>query len=206
MPTSPEVQELILILTEEGFGFLAGELLVELQIGEDDASDMGTVDDLGRRPHARSREDQMSREVRLDDGQLVERLYFDHSVTADDDGGRRPVPEGQQFSFALDYLTRRLVQPLEALAEAQSIAGEIQSGYRVGDDGDAQVVDMPPLLNLMLPDRQGEVEEDARPEPQNVRFAFRVGETEYIPSDSIVLADEIYELQAVLSHLIAAAS
>lgn len=105
MPVNPDVMKVVRILDEEGFGALAGELLMEISLG---------------------------RELDLDKRFGMQAVDFD---TAANDGAllearpkREPIPDDQQLGEAMEFLRLRLVEPVRRLAEAERIAQQLLTG------------------------------------------------------------------------------
>lgn len=102
MPVNADVMQLVQILEEEGFGALAGELLMEISLG---------------------------REPNVDDGEGFESMKSDASAEDDFDSherpSREPIPDDEQLSEAVRFLRLRLVEPVRHLAEAERIAEEL---------------------------------------------------------------------------------
>lgn len=92
--------ELIALLNEEGFGFLAGELLTEISLGRE-------IDDTPP------------------DGQVSSDLWSKKATDFADEQGleREPIPLDEQLPAALSFLRLRLVEPVRVLAQAEEIAG-----------------------------------------------------------------------------------
>lgn len=101
MAVSDEVRQVVLILEEEGFGVLAGELLTEISLGREIEKDVGVGDDVGR----------------ADDRSTV--LL------------RVPIEGPDQLRAAMEFLRVRLVLPVRAFAEAEKIASEVSDGKSV---------------------------------------------------------------------------
>lgn len=100
MRVSDDVLELIALLNEEGFGFLAGELMTEISLGRE-------ID--GTPPDGQASSDAWSKKA---------------SDFADEQGlGREPIPLDEQLPAALSFLRLRLVEPVRQLAQAEEIAG-----------------------------------------------------------------------------------
>src|SRR3546814_4381484 len=89
------VRQTILILEEEGFGALAGELLTEISLG-------------------REVEKEAYLEDRSDKAGAVETVVL-----------RVPIEEPDQLQVAMDILRSRLVLPVRAFVEAEKIASEL---------------------------------------------------------------------------------
>lgn len=127
MPTSEELLEIVKILDEEGYGALAGELLLEVNLGreivEGDGGEAQSVDPLDKRDGSL---------VDLDGAWTVEQRYFDRN------GGvetaevlRKPISTDEELRFAAEFLRVRLVEPVRAWAAAEVLAGEMMSERRV---------------------------------------------------------------------------
>ena len=95
MAISGEVWQLISILTDEGFGALAGELLSEMSLG---------------------------REV---EGQIRVEEHTGQASELETVVRRAAIDESDQFDEALNFLRIRLVMPVRAFLEAERIASEI---------------------------------------------------------------------------------
>lgn len=102
MPVNTDVMQIVQILEEEGFGALAGELLMEINLG---------------------------REPNVDDGDGAETMKSETSAEDDFDPhgrpSREPIPDDEQLSEAVRFLRLRLVEPVRHLAEAERIAEEL---------------------------------------------------------------------------------
>ncbi len=196
MPTDPDVLELAAVLGEEGFGFLAGEMLMTLERGAAAPEDAGTVDDPPSTPNRRKAET-----VELDGGGSVERRYFDDDLPEPTFAG--PVARDEQLRHALGFLALRLVEPLRAAEEAERLAGEMRATG--GKDPEAEsVVAVEPLLPGLFapaagsPERSGD--SSAR---QSIAFAPRRSVKDPMPyefadDESDALAAE---LEAVLARM-----
>jgi hypothetical protein len=108
---SRDVRRLVLILEAEGYGFLAGEILSEVDSGRlvpsDDSGDgvpLKAGFDTDRIPDGRS-EDRPCR--------------------------RQPIPLDEQLAEAIRILRLRLVEPGRRLAEAERLAGNLTIGEPV---------------------------------------------------------------------------
>jgi hypothetical protein len=97
MAVNAEVMELVRLLDEEGFGWLAGELLSEISLGRE------TAQDAAQKILVADGEDE-------DEAELVERVE---------------IPDAEQLGEAVHFLRLRLVEPARALAEAERIAGAL---------------------------------------------------------------------------------
>ena len=95
MAISAEVKQIILILEEEGFGALAGELLTEISLGKE-----------------------VEREIYSKD--LAEQSQEGETAIA-----RVPIDEPDQLFQAMNILRARLVLPVRAFVEAEKIASEL---------------------------------------------------------------------------------
>lgn len=108
---SRDVRRLVLVLEAEGYGFLAGEILSEVDSGRlvpsDDSGDdvpMKAGFDIDRIPDGRS-EDRPCR--------------------------RERIPLDEQLAEAIKILRLRLVEPARRLAEAERLAGGLTIGEPV---------------------------------------------------------------------------
>src|SRR3546814_13051868 len=94
------VRQTILILEEEGFGALAGELLTEISLGRE-----------------------VEKEAYLED--RSDKAGADETVVL-----RVPIEEPDQLQVAMDILRTRLVLPVRAFVEAAKLAGKRVGGGR----------------------------------------------------------------------------
>jgi hypothetical protein len=101
MAVNPDIMELVGILNEEGFEALAGELLTEIGLGRElpEPGDYGAP---------------------LEQADALD-------PQADPPIRRQAIPEDEQLGFAMRFLRLRLVEPVRRLAEAERLAGSIQS-------------------------------------------------------------------------------
>jgi hypothetical protein len=104
MAVTAEVMQLVGLLDEEGFGALAGELLMEISLGSEKPVADGYISPAG-----------------ASDG--------DDDENDPDVGSQRiPIPDKDQLRAAAQFLRLRIVEPIRRLAEAERIAGELSSG------------------------------------------------------------------------------
>lgn len=103
MAISEEVRQLILVLQEEGFEAIAGELLTEISLGREEEKKLPSYEEDGSSDEAET---------------VVVRV---------------PIEERDQLQEAMNFIRMRLVLPARAFAEAERIAGEIsnQSDVRI---------------------------------------------------------------------------
>lgn len=94
MAINADVMEIIRILDEEEFGWLAGELLTEISLG-------------------RASDEEQARKI----------LSETDDQEEPEPGVREPVPADEQLGEAIAMMRLRLVAPARALAEAERIAG-----------------------------------------------------------------------------------
>lgn len=99
MRVSDDVMELVELLNEEGFGVLAGELVMEISLGRELEESPEATDDL--------------------QGQAGETFAEDTAIV------RVPIDEKDQLGAALTFLELRLVEPVKRMAEAERIAGRL---------------------------------------------------------------------------------
>lgn len=117
MAINAEVMELIQILDEAEFGWLAGELLSEISLGRERGSDPNLKAD-----------------------------YRQDSETDDEDLediGREPIDDEEQLAEAVRILRLRLVEPARKLAEAETIGARLadQEQLRIAFVNDNGVAD-----------------------------------------------------------------
>ena len=105
---SQDVRRLVLILEAEGYGFLAGEILSEVDSGR-----LVPSDDAGE-------------SVPLKAGFETDRIPDGRSE--DRPCRRQPIPPDEQLAEAIRILRLRLVEPARRLAEAERIAGDLTIG------------------------------------------------------------------------------
>ncbi|MBT2134645.1 hypothetical protein KK137_09895 [Croceibacterium sp. LX-88] len=117
MAISDDVRQIILILEEEGFGALAGEILTEISLG-------------------REVEKEDFLEDRSDKARAVETIVL-----------RVPIEEPDQLQVAMDILRSRLVLPVRAFVEAERIASELvgDGQVRIGFIDPEQRTATPPI-------------------------------------------------------------
>lgn len=117
MKVSDEILELIEILSREGFGHLAGEVLTEISLGLEEEREVDEAP--GWTPSA----DDF---VEVGDGMRFLRRYKDvDEGRSAPPATRRQMSDDEQLAFAADFITARLVEPLRRLAEAERTAGEL---------------------------------------------------------------------------------
>lgn len=104
MPVNVDVLQIVRILNEEGFGALAGELLMEISMGRE--LDLGGSGDTVKENFRSS----------VDDFLL------------DPKPRREPIPDNEQLGEVVQFLRLRLVEPVRRLAEAERIASELLRG------------------------------------------------------------------------------
>jgi len=115
---SEDLLEIVNILNAEGFGALAGELLIEVNVGRELSDDVG-ADDVTEVALT-------GKIVRLDDDRNVEQRFFDTTEGLDASEVRRePIPASEQMRFAAEFLRMKLVDPVRAWAEAEKMAGDL---------------------------------------------------------------------------------
>jgi hypothetical protein len=102
MAINADVMEIIRILDEEEFGWLAGELLTEISLG-------------------RASDEQQARKI----------LSETEDEEEPDPGVREPVPDDEQLGEAVAMMRLRLVAPARALADAERIAGSFDDRQAV---------------------------------------------------------------------------
>lgn len=156
MPVSHDVMEIIRVLDEEGFGFLASELLAEVTLGIELDLDGGEAD-LEGEANTEAAEPAPPPMVDLGEDDLRIQRYFDA------DGGKGGPPpryegisEPDQLAFAMEFLRLRLVEPIKHLAEAEQLASKL-----VGDAATAPAAERPE-----------QPEGEALPAEKFVRIAF----------------------------------
>lgn len=103
MPLNDDVMQIVRILEEEGFGAIAGELLMEISLGKELVS-----------------EDQI-------DALIPVMESGDDEPDVDAPIQREPIAEHEQVAAALDFIRLRLVEPVRRLAEAEQIAATFSS-------------------------------------------------------------------------------
>lgn len=101
MAISEEVRQIILILEDEGFGALAGELLTEISLGRE-----------------------VEKEVYFED-------QSDRVSTAETVVVRLPIEAQDQLHVAMDILRARLVLSVRAFVEAEKIASDLSTSGNV---------------------------------------------------------------------------
>lgn len=99
MRVSDDVMELVELLNEEGFGALAGDLLMEISLGRELEEGPEDTDDV--------------------QGQPAETFAEDTAIV------RVPFNEEEQLEAAMTFLQFRLVEPVKRMAEAERIAGRL---------------------------------------------------------------------------------
>jgi hypothetical protein len=101
MPVNGDVLQIVRILDEEGFGALAGELLMEISLGREL--------DVGR-----------------GDVTMLDRPSFsEDDLDLDAWSRREPIPDDEQLGEAVNFLCLRLVEPMRRLAEVERIAADL---------------------------------------------------------------------------------
>lgn len=155
MAVSEDLIDLVKLLDAEGYGVLAGELLVEVNLGrevavansDDSDAQLTAVDKPGggEEGYFSTGDDAVQKEqdeveeltrdglpsdgyVMLDDedAKPVRQRFFDmKGGRGHTEAQREPIPEGEQLRFAAEFLQMRLVEPVRAWAKAEQIAGEL---------------------------------------------------------------------------------
>jgi hypothetical protein len=194
MTISADALELIDILSTEGFGTLAGELLVELTNGSEEGTTVGTVDD---QVATRAKTAPTSETIRLE-GQQFTRAYFPRQIRESSSQTANPVREDVQLRYAVDFLKIRLLEPLLAYVEAEEIAGELSSlsgGTSLPTPDQNEEL---PLIKIMSQTPEPRERDGKR---SRVRFEFVDPEMRRIPSDESDISSDAKQLARVLGEI-----
>lgn len=141
MAVNADVFELVSILDRAGFTVLAGEILIEIGLGEEQDDDEGL-------------DDYPAKGSPAEPGKVS--YLGERPVT------RVPIPAGQQLKVALEIVRLRLVEPMKRYAEAEIIAGEIRSPDEQKDASSKR--DIQPIRIIFAPEGPEETGSFAREE------------------------------------------
>lgn len=126
MAASNDLLEIVQLLNDEGFGYLAGELLLEVNLGREIS--------IPENRSQKRKEPVIDQElVALDEDRIVSQRFFDLTEgRPDEEILRVPMDDTEQLKFAVDFIRMRLIEPTRAWAEAEVLAGDILSGTPSG--------------------------------------------------------------------------
>jgi hypothetical protein len=196
MPVAEEVIEIVRILTDEGFGTVAAEILEEMSLGREEGTYPGDQElsdeefarllkgsrlqrDSSSLPLPLAPEEQTGPLIELDDGRRVPLIYDRApSVPSDTAPARIEMSASEQIEYAMEILNQRLVEPMLHLAQAERIAGLLTAPDEIGEQAGRRVSPSgqePISIVLDYGQRDGVQRLVKRAEPGSVEAAADLG-------------------------------